>query len=141
MVMDLDETMIHSFPPEYTRYVERPYLREFLDRAIRQYDEIVVFTAGTRAYAEPILDRLDPDGRYFGRRFYRDSCTVTADGQVLKDLRILNERDMESTVRIIDNTPSVFALQPMCGIPISSFYGDNPDDHALLDILDALVNL
>jgi Dullard-like phosphatase family protein len=138
LVLDLDETMGHTLFDEggEMTFVRRPHLETFL-RAVAGpggFDEVAVFTAGTREYAEPILDALDPEGRLFGRRYYRDSCTVTPGGLVVKDLRILGERDL-ADVLLLDNTPSAYAWQPQCGVPIPSFMGDDPLDDALLQTL------
>ena len=46
-----------------------------------------VMTAGTRDYAEPLLDVLDPN-RVLKGRFYRDSC-VFHEGHYFKDLRFV----------------------------------------------------
>jgi TFIIF-interacting CTD phosphatase-like protein len=103
-----------------------------------------VFTAGTREYASPILDRLDPDDKVFGRRFYRDDCSVLESdvgATLVKDLRKLGipEKDLGSRVRIVDNTPSAYALQPQCGVPIKSFMGEDSEDRELLVVLARLL--
>lgn len=147
VVLDLDETLVHSLPPDHQVVVERPHVREFLRRAAEAFVEVAVFTAGTREYAEPILDRLDPERAVFGRRFYRDACSLVvadgdaAEGIVAKDLRLLglSPEETERRVRLVDNTPSAYALQPMCGVPIKSFMGEDADDRALLDVLDRLL--
>lgn len=36
--------------------------------------EIVVFTAGTKDYADQILDFIDPEKSYFKKRLYRNDC-------------------------------------------------------------------
>ena len=138
LVLDLDETMGHTLFDEggEMTFVRRPHLETFL-RAVAGpggFDEVAVFTAGTREYAEPILDTLDPENRFFGRRYYRDSCSVTPGGLLVKDLRILGERDL-ADVLLLDNTPSAYAWQPQCGVPIPSFMGDDPRDDALLQTL------
>ena len=138
LVLDLDETLVHALPPDYEDVLVRPQVPEFLAAVSRMYDEVVVFTAGTRDYASPVLDRLDPDGRVFGRRLYRDSCTVLGPSLMLvKDLRVLGEADL-ARVTIVDNTPSAYALQPQCGVAVASFTGD-PGDRALMqDVLPEL---
>lgn len=69
--------------------------------------ELVIFTASQRIYAEQLIDRLDPDGKYISRRFYRESC-LFSDGCYTKDLTILGV-DL-AKVAIIDNTPQVSSL-------------------------------
>lgn len=43
---------------------KRPHLDHFLDE-VSELFEVVVFTASHRAYADKLLDILDPDGRLF----------------------------------------------------------------------------
>lgn len=143
LVLDLDETLVHSLPPDYSKVLWRPQVLEFLQTVRGMYDEVVVFTAGTRDYASPVLDGLDPRGSVFGRRFYRDSCSIltdheTGDKLFVKDLRILGERDAPSNVRIVDNTPSAYALQPECGVPVRSFLGDPADKALMQEVLPVL---
>ena len=77
LVLDLDETLIHSaFEPFIPRdditltmnmkdndiiihVLKRPYLDEFLNIVTQKY-EVVIFTASISDYANPLLDRLDP---------------------------------------------------------------------------------
>lgn len=67
--------------------------------------EIVIFTASQSSYASKLLDHLDPDGRIFSRRVYRESCIFFGEGNYTKDLTILGV-DL-AKVAIIDNLPQV----------------------------------
>ena len=104
---------------------KRPGLDAFL-ATLAEHFEVVVFTAGTRAYAKPILDRIDPTGEIYGdNRLYRDSCTSRKGPGRRKDfytknLKLLG-RDLSRTV-LIDNTSACFLCQPDNGIPIASFF-------------------
>ena len=51
----------------------RPYLRSFLER-VHKHFELVVFTAARKDYADQVLDKVDPQRRYFSGRLYRDHC-------------------------------------------------------------------
>jgi len=51
----------------------RPCLNEVLDK-LKELYELVAWTAGVKDYADPILDKIDPDGTIFKKRMYRDSC-------------------------------------------------------------------
>jgi TFIIF-interacting CTD phosphatase-like protein len=57
----------------HTAY-KRPFLEFFLKELSSRYAQVHVFTAANRAYADPILDKLDPHGRIFTKRWYNDSC-------------------------------------------------------------------
>ncbi|AQK96836.1 uncharacterized protein [Zea mays] len=153
LVLDLDETLVHStldhcdnadFTLEvffnmknHTVYVrKRPYLKMFLEKVAQMF-EVVIFTASQRVYAEQLIDKLDPDGKYISRRIYRESC-VFSDGCYTKDLTILGI-DL-AKVAIVDNTPQVFQLQVDNGIPIKSWF-DDPSDQELIELLPFLESL
>ncbi|KAJ7982456.1 CTD small phosphatase-like protein 2 [Quillaja saponaria] len=153
LVLDLDETLVHStLEPsdiadftvqvffdmkEQTVYVrKRPFLQIFLERIAEMF-EIFVFTASQSIYAEQLLDVLDPDGKLFSRRMYRESC-IFLDGGYTKDLTVLGI-DLAKVV-IIDNSPQVFRLQVDNGIPIKSWF-DDPCDRALISLLPFLETL
>ena len=87
LVLDLDETLIHSTsvrtdPKDEEILVRvgnslekyyvklRPFLKEFLERLSKIF-ELVIFTASIKEYADKVIDYIDPDG-YIKRRFYRD---------------------------------------------------------------------
>ncbi|KAK4538185.1 hypothetical protein CDCA_CDCA16G4210 [Cyanidium caldarium] len=129
LVLDLDETLIHS---EWTRTTgwrtaKRPGVDAFL-AYMAQFYEVVVFTSALPGYADPILDKMDPNG-YIAHRLYRHE-TKYRDGLHVKDLSKLN-RDLRRTI-IIDNDPRLFALQPDNGVAVSEWRGDDADDTELL---------
>ncbi|KAG1669795.1 hypothetical protein FOA52_001625 [Chlamydomonas sp. UWO 241] len=116
----------------------RPHLGEFLQRANALFDELIVFTAATQEYADRALEHVEQvSGVRLRRRYYRDSCSINAYGEVAKDLRILRE-DAGTVAFLLDNTPSAYSLQPEAGIAIKSYVRDDPTDVALLDTLDAI---
>mmetsp|Transcript_30369 Transcript_30369/g.73917 ORF Transcript_30369/g.73917 Transcript_30369/m.73917 type:complete len:252 (+) Transcript_30369:127-882(+) len=72
---------------ERVEVFKRPGLDYFLKEASKHF-EVVVFTAAIPVYAQPVLDRIDPEG-VIKHRLYRDS-TVTFEGQpYVKDLSLL----------------------------------------------------
>lgn len=105
----------------------RPYLYEFLNQAIIDY-EIVIYTAGTKTYADLILDTLDPNKEYFSSRLYRES-TILYKNEVIKDLSII-KKDL-SKVIFIDNLESNFRLQPDNGVHIKTWTNDIWDKQLL----------
>lgn len=118
----MDETLLH-FDHMRRTYRPRPHAREFL-RELAPYYELMVFTAGLKDYADWLLNDFDVERR-IKRRFYRDSC-VFRKGIYLKDLSRV--RPDLTKVLIVDNMPENFSLQPRNGIPIKSWFNDNPND-------------
>jgi len=117
LVVDLDETLIHYNEKESVVH-ERAYVGEFLQRMAKIF-EVVIFTAGTKAYADNIIDSIDPE-HCVSFRLYRNHITLH-EGAPIKDLSKLG-RELNRTI-IIDNLSSNFRLQPDNGILISSWYG------------------
>lgn len=146
LVLDLDETLVHTEPFEssessssfHAKIHVRPGAVAFLERVDKEFDEVVLFTAGTKAYADAVVDTyLDPHGKIFSRRFYRDSCDPLT---LAKDLRKLG--DPLEWMLLVDNSPASYALQPRNGVPIRSYMGTpaekNDDALAQLDLVARL---
>ncbi|CCI44559.1 unnamed protein product [Albugo candida] len=142
LVLDLDETLVHSSfrptsNPDYIIPVEidgmlhqvyvckRPGVDLFLTEMAKYY-EIVIYTASLSKYANPLLDRLDPE-RTIRHRLYREHC-VLHDGNYIKDLSLIN-RDLTQSI-IIDNSPMSYLFHPRNAIGCSSFI-DDPRDREL----------
>lgn len=137
LVLDLDETLTHSVKNPSQSHVRikitedsivniniRPYAQDLLKVASQDF-EIVIFTASQYKYANAILDHLDPMKKYIHYRLYREHC-YEFQGNFIKDLRILGNRDMKDVV-IVDNSLVSFALQVDNGIPISTWTSDLKD--------------
>ena len=107
----------------------RPYLEDTLDK-LKELYELVAWTAGVKDYADPILDRIDPDGTIFKTRMYRDSC-VKCEQFFIKDLDIILDRE-KTNMCIVDNSILSFAFDLPNGVPINSFMGDEAEDKDLL---------
>ena len=141
LVLDLDETLIHfKMNPndEESGTIQiRPYLYNFLDK-IKNYYELVVFTAATQEYADPIIDAIEQNKKYFDYRLYRIH-TIIIDNDFVKDLSKLG-RDL-SKVIIVDNMKQNYKLQKNNGINIRPFWGKDDDDTALIDLLDILIKI
>ena len=136
MVLDLDETLI-SFKLNETgkgMIIFRPGLDQFLNELSALY-EMVVFTAGTQEYADPILDEIENTNKFFTKRLYRQHTVIIENG-IVKDLSKLG-RDLSKVV-IIDNMPQNFRLQKENGIFIKNYYGEDSNDTALIDLIPIL---
>ena len=114
----------------------RPYAKELLERLNRFFD-IMVFTASSQSYADPILDHIDPHN-VIQKRFYREHCTLIKNQVYVKDLRILDRR-LESVV-LVDNAPYSYMMQLANGIPILPYY-KGKEDNQLYKLEEYLMSL
>ena len=124
LVLDMDETLIHYFFTNVSgMFFVRPYCFDFL-KELNDLYEIVTFTAGTKDYADNILNILDIDNNIIKYRLYRQHTTILG-FSVYKDLTKLG-RDL-SKVIIIDNLKENFKMQPNNGIFIKTWTNDIND--------------
>lgn len=155
LVFDLDETLVHcsdnlhapchtilKISLSYNRTLTvsvniRPFALEALRKLSKLY-EIIIFTASHQAYADAVLDLIDPNKEYIHHRLYRQDC-IFVHGFFIKDLRILQNRELAEII-IVDNAVYSFCYQLDNGIPIVSWY-DNLYDTELLSLIDYLTVL
>jgi CTD nuclear envelope phosphatase 1 len=69
---------------------------------VSKWYNLVVFTASVQEYADPVIDWLESERKYFSARYYRQHCTFRH-GAFIKDLSSV-EPDL-SKVMILDNSP------------------------------------
>ena len=141
LVLDLDETLIHFKvnPKDDSSGILqfRPYISEFLSSMSKFY-ELVIFTAATQDYADPIINAIEQKGTTFQYRLYRIHAIII-NNDFVKDLSRLG-RDM-SKVIIVDNMEQNYKLQPDNGITIRPFWGKDTSDMALYDLISILVKI
>ncbi|KAM0797473.1 NLI interacting factor-like phosphatase-domain-containing protein [Usnea florida] len=163
LVIDLDETLIHSLAkggrmssghmvevklnttvgyggatlgPQHPilYYVhKRPHCDDFLRKVCKWY-KLVVFTASVQEYADPVIDWLEQERKYFSARYYRQHCTFR-NGAYIKDLSSV-EPDL-SKVMILDNSPLSYIFHEDNAIPIEGWIND-PTDNDLLHLIPVL---
>ena len=141
LVLDLDETII-NFKINSSNESEgvlrvRPGIYEFLE-TVGKYYEIVVFTVATQEYADLIIDAIEENKIYFDYRLYRQHAVII-DNDFVKDLSRLG-RPIDKII-IVDNMLQNFRLQKENGINIRTFWGEDPYDTALFDLMPILVNI
>ncbi|OCK81747.1 hypothetical protein K432DRAFT_294810 [Lepidopterella palustris CBS 459.81] len=166
LIIDLDETLIHSMAKggRFTTghmvevklqqpvgvggtligpqvpilyYVhKRPHCDEFLRKVCKWYN-LVVFTASVQEYADPVIDWLEVERKYFTGRYYRQHCTFR-NGAYIKDLAQV-EPDL-SKVMIVDNSPMSYIFHEDNAIPIEGWISD-PTDNDLLHLIPLLEGL
>jgi CTD nuclear envelope phosphatase 1 len=131
---------------------KRPHCDEFLRKVCKWY-KLVVFTASVQEYADPVIDWLEQERKFFVGRYYRQHCTLR-NGAYIKDLSSV-EPDL-SRVCILDNSPMSYifheggrsqqqAQDPMLtdltsadnAIPIEGWIND-PTDNDLLHLIPLL---
>lgn len=135
LVLDLDETLVHTIPSNNLQdciVKLRPGAQTFIEE-MGKYYELVIFTAGTKDYADYALKFVDP-GTLIAHRLYREHVTVSGTSAV-KDISRLG-RCLAKTI-IIDNIAENFQLQTDNGIFINSWEGDE-DDTSLIDLMPVL---
>jgi Dullard-like phosphatase family protein len=148
LVLDLDETLIHAdldliySMHDYILQIAddkeialniRPYLLYFLDEMIK-YFEIVVFTASCKEYADPIIDYIEKERKYFKYRLYREHC-ILYENFYFKDLTIFN-KPLEQII-LVENNLFAFPHYLSNGILITSFYNES-EDIDLLSLVEFL---
>ncbi|XP_027984230.2 CTD nuclear envelope phosphatase 1 isoform X5 [Eptesicus fuscus] len=139
LVLDLDETLIHSHHDGVLRPTVRPGTPPDFILKVSQWYELVVFTASMEIYGSAVADKLDNSRSILKRRYYRQHCTLEL-GSYIKDLSVVHS-DLSSIV-ILDNSPGAYRSHPGMGkcdnaIPIKSWFSD-PSDTALLNLLPML---
>ena len=146
VVLDLDETLIRynindSKKLDKKNLIKRPYLDEFLSALLNVKCELIIFTASSQEYADPLIDEIEKSKKYFSKRLYRQHTILIGDTYV-KDLTKLG-RDL-SKIIIVDNEKSSFSLQQKNGILIKPFFGNENDfnlDMALNNLSNILVKI
>ena len=139
LVLDLDETLISFRINQRGKGIlkMRPGLFKFLKKVKTKY-ELVVFTAGTKEYADPIIDIIEQKEKFFIKRLFRQH-TIYRDNIYIKDLTKLG-RDL-SKIIIVDNMPQNFCLQKENGILISNYFGQDNGDNTLYLLGDILLKI
>jgi len=136
LVLDLDETLVHSPKGDISAMGVRPGTSRFLQKMSALGYEIVTFTTATQEYADSVIAKIDPHG-LIQHRLYRQH-TLPWGGVHIKDLSRLG-RDLSRTM-IIDNIADNFMLQPDNGITVADWLGD-PQDQVLCDLVSLLEEL
>ncbi|KAK9666565.1 hypothetical protein RND81_14G194200 [Saponaria officinalis] len=94
----------------------RPYARTFLENASTMFD-FSIFTLGSKAYAERIVEILDPKGLYFSTSnvFSKEDCKTP----MIKGLDVVNQN--EKVVLVVDDTKKVWMNHPKNLIEIKPY--------------------
>ena len=146
LVIDLDETLIHSYfdmpsprNPDisFDIYIDkkihvntliRPWASEFLEKMSNFY-EIVIFTASLSQYALPIINFIDKNHKC-DFKLFREHCSCFNNG-FIKELKKL-KRDLKDLI-LLDNNPYSYYFNQENGFPISTWI-DDINDKSLIKV-------
>ena len=144
LILDLDETLvrykINENNEDEAKIIFRPGLFYFLNKVYPLFD-IVIWTVATKEYADPIIDIIEENKKYFLARLFREHATIYNNNYV-KDLTNLG-RDI-NTIIIIDDKESSFCFQKQNGILIKPFFGtylELKNDCILYDLFKILTKI
>lgn len=155
LVLDLDGTLVHSVPigcifglapgeehPEtptfklrlsdgYYLVFGRPYIRHFLRFCFEKFKTVSVWTAGTRSYAEQVVEQLfEKQPRLLWTRkdcMQKDGCQI----KPLEQMAFALGTEV-ANVRVLDDTMITFCLNRHQGLAIKRWsYLDTEDKHLL----------
>ncbi|KAH0570319.1 Nuclear LIM interactor-interacting factor [Spironucleus salmonicida] len=163
IVLDLDETLIHS-EFDFTNNVDKivkiminndtadlqvdfnlNYIPIYLQirtgaadfiQTLSEYYDVILWTASPKSYADALMQEIDKR-QLVKYRLYRNDCSITDRGMLYKDLSRLG-RNLEN-VAIVDNSRQSFAKHPDNGILIQDFYGKQ--DNLLFELGKELVRI
>jgi len=149
LVLDMDETLVHSSGSKMDKYdmlvmagdnlehevyvKKRPFVDDFL-RACSKFALIFVFTASNQNYADPVLNALDKN-LVVKKRFYKPDC-IRYDGRRYDKPLSKVGHPIENTI-LVDNSPDSWRSNPHNAVRVSSWF-DNPYDTQLLELIPIL---
>lgn len=147
LVLDLDETLVHSLSRGArmsnghmieiklndhvaTLYSvhKRPYCDHFL-KQVSKWFNLVIFTASVKEYADPVIDWLESERKYFTHRFYRNHCTLREGQGYIKDLTSVDKN--LNHVIIVDNSPISYAWHESNAVTVEGWINDATDTDLL----------
>lgn len=147
LVLDLDETLVFAEEPSKLPrepefmigpygVLRRPGLARFLAFAFARFREVAVWTASTRSYADPLLQRVLAPGHQLAFLWGREKCTLRVDWDSresvrLKDIAKLRRRGYdERRILFVDDSPEKLARSYGNLVAVRPFFGD-PQDREL----------
>ena len=164
LLLDLDETLLKAIPVSKTSFLNlevygrssfsirlstgrkekftillRPDLQEFLEVVSKDW-ELVVFTAAEQEYADLILRQIDPRGRFFSKKLYRQHCRRSISGGLTKYIKDIQDRLYEDCILVDDNEENFLANPGQC-IPILPFCEYEENDKELDCLKQLLIKL
>lgn len=99
-------------------------------KTLSQYYEIYIFTTLSQKIASKIIWILDPEKKIFKGIIRREYCYKTQDNILIKDLRIIKNKNLKDLV-IINSNCNSFVSQIDNAIPLLPWYGDLEDSELI----------
>jgi RNA polymerase II subunit A small phosphatase-like protein len=157
LVLDLDETLIHSSPErkslcqpafmlldedqrQHYYVYKRPFVDVFLKFLAPIY-KIVVYTASFPSYSDPILDTIDPPPSSISRCLSNNMLVETKLYGMQKDLTLVSKEHMPNRLIMVDNSSIACMANQENLYVINSFRAHQPYDKELLSLLLLFVNM
>ena len=141
LVFDIDETLFHfkisEEDPEQGILQIRPGAFQLIEE-VRKYYEIILFSEAEKDYIDLIISSINNKRFYYDYILCRDYISIEGNN-FIKDLNKIGT-PLDKTI-IIDNMPQNFRNHKENAIYIKSFFGDEKDDKALVDLIYILVNI
>ena len=141
LILDVDETLFHfkinEDDDEQGVLKIRPGVFQFIDE-IKEYYEIILFSEADKNYIDLIIDAVGESKYLYDYILCRDYVTIVGQNFVKELSKIGRPLDR---IIIIDNMPQNFSFNKENGIYIKSFWGEENDDKALIDLIPILVNI
>ena len=141
LVLDVDETLFHfkinEEDEEQGVLKIRPGVFQFIDK-IKEFYEIILFSEAEQNYIELITEAVVENKYFYDCILCRDYVTIVEQNFV-KELSKIG-RPLDRLI-IIDNMPQNFSFNKENSIYIKSFWGEENDDKALIDLIPILVNI
>jgi len=161
LVLDLDETLIHSSielkkqfeydfvvrdddnRQEFVCY-KRPFCSLFLN-TMAHFFTMSCFTASYSCYSDPIIDVIDPYN-LISKRLYNTSLSPTNRDQhghkaYEKDLSTVSKSHLPTKIMMIDNSPNACVIHHDNLYIINSFRADDKSDSHLFGLTIMLLTL
>ena len=146
VIFDLDETLVFAdeqplstaadFEVASYSVYRRPHLAAFLKDAFTHF-RVAIWTASTRAYAEPVLSHILPAGATPAFVWTAERCTARFDHDTrgrytVKNLNKVRKRGFDlNRVVAVDDTAQKYERSYGNLVQVRPFYGDPSDDELL----------
>ena len=141
LICDIDETLFHfkitEEDSEQGVLKIRPGVFQFIEE-IRKYYEIILFSEADKEYVDLILEPIVSKRYLYDYILCRDYISIE-ENNFIKDLNKIGT-PLDKTV-IMDNMPQNFRKNKENAVYIKSFFGEENDDKALIDLIPVLVNI